>query len=68
MPADTRPQYQLVWKDGAHGRAEAGVDRPAILTVLSSVRAGDFVLLPRGTGLSKGHLSGHLTKLEAAGW
>jgi DNA-binding transcriptional ArsR family regulator len=41
--------------------------RLAILTVLSSVRAADFVFLQRTTGLTKGNLSSHLTKLEEAG-
>lgn len=41
--------------------------RLAILTVLSSVRDADFVFLQRTTGLTKGNLSSHLTKLEAAG-
>ena len=41
--------------------------RLAILTVLSSVRAADFVFLQRTTGLTQGNLSSHLTKLEDAG-
>jgi DNA-binding MarR family transcriptional regulator len=41
--------------------------RLAIMTVLSSVKAGDFVFLQRTTGLTKGNLSSHLTKLEEAG-
>ena len=41
--------------------------RLAILTVLSSCRSADFVFLQRVTGLSKGNLSSHLTKLEGAG-
>jgi DNA-binding MarR family transcriptional regulator len=41
--------------------------RLAILTILASVREGDFVFLQRTTGLSKGNLSSHLSKLEAAG-
>jgi DNA-binding transcriptional ArsR family regulator len=41
--------------------------RLAILTVLSSVKDADFVFLQRATGLSKGNLSSHLTKLEEAG-
>jgi DNA-binding transcriptional ArsR family regulator len=41
--------------------------RLAILTVLSSVRDADFVFLQRATGLTKGNLSSHLTKLEHAG-
>ena len=41
--------------------------RLAILTVLPSVNAADFVFLQRTTGLTKGNLSSHLTKLEEAG-
>jgi DNA-binding MarR family transcriptional regulator len=41
--------------------------RLAILTVLSSVTNADFVLLQRTTGLTKGNLSSHLTRLEDAG-
>jgi len=41
--------------------------RLAIMTVLSSVKAADFVFLQRATGLTKGNLSSHLTKLEEAG-
>jgi DNA-binding transcriptional ArsR family regulator len=41
--------------------------RLAILTVLSSVDAADFIFLQRTTGLTKGNLSSHLTKLEEAG-
>jgi DNA-binding MarR family transcriptional regulator len=41
--------------------------RLAILTVLSSVATADFVFLQRTTGLTKGNLSSHLTKLEEAG-
>ena len=40
--------------------------RLAILTVLSSVDAADFVFLQRATGLTKGNLSSHLAKLEDA--
>jgi DNA-binding transcriptional ArsR family regulator len=41
--------------------------RLAILTVLSSLSAADFVFLQRTTGLTKGNLSSHLTRLEEAG-
>jgi DNA-binding MarR family transcriptional regulator len=41
--------------------------RLAIMTVLSSVKDADFVFLQRATGLTKGNLSSHLTKLEEAG-
>ena len=41
--------------------------RLAILTVLSSVKSADFTFLQQTTGLTKGNLSSHLTKLEEAG-
>ena len=41
--------------------------RLAIMTVLSSVQSADFVFLQRTTGLTKGNLSSHLSKLEEAG-
>jgi DNA-binding transcriptional ArsR family regulator len=41
--------------------------RLAILTVLSSVNDADFVFLLNTTGLTKGNLSSHLSKLEDAG-
>jgi DNA-binding transcriptional ArsR family regulator len=41
--------------------------RLAILTVLSSVKRADFTFLQQVTGLTKGNLSSHLTKLEEAG-
>jgi DNA-binding MarR family transcriptional regulator len=54
-------------------RKFADVDRlvhePArlmILTILSVVESADFLYLQRETGLTKGNLSSHLSKLEAA--
>jgi DNA-binding MarR family transcriptional regulator len=41
--------------------------RLAILTVLSSAGDADFLFLQRATGLTKGNLSSHLARLEAAG-
>jgi DNA-binding transcriptional ArsR family regulator len=41
--------------------------RLAILTVLCSVADADFLFLERATGLTKGNLSSHLARLEAAG-
>ncbi|MEJ5309015.1 MAG: transcriptional regulator [Anaerolineae bacterium] len=41
--------------------------RLALLTALSACRSADFVSLQRLTGLTKGNLSTHLTKLEEAG-
>ncbi len=52
----------------------AGLDRlihePArlsILTALSACKSADFLFLQRLTGLSKGNLSSHLSKLEEGG-
>ncbi len=41
--------------------------RLSIMTVLSSVVSADFMFLQQVTGLSKGNLSSHLSKLEEAG-
>jgi DNA-binding MarR family transcriptional regulator len=41
--------------------------RLAILTALSVCEKADFLFLQRITGLTKGNLSSHLSKLEAAG-
>ncbi len=56
-------------------RSVTGLDRlihePArllILTILSSVASADFLFLQRETGLTKGNLSAHLSKLEEAGY
>ena len=56
-------------------RKVAEVDRlihePArlmIVTILSAVDSADFLYLQRETGLTKGNLSSHLSKLEAAGY
>jgi DNA-binding transcriptional ArsR family regulator len=41
--------------------------RLALLTALGAVESADFLFLQRLTGLTKGNLSSHLAKLEAAG-
>lgn len=41
--------------------------RLAILTALSASESVDFLFLQRLTGLTKGNLSSHLSKLEGAG-
>jgi DNA-binding transcriptional ArsR family regulator len=42
--------------------------RLMILTILNSVEKADFVYLQRDTGLTRGNLSVHLTKLNEAGY
>lgn len=56
-------------------RSLAGVDRlihepsrSTILAILAYVESVDFLYLQRETGLTKGNLSVHLSKLEAAGY
>ena len=56
-------------------RLLAGVDRlihepsrSSILAILASVESADFLYLQRETGLTKGNLSVHLTRLEEAGY
>jgi DNA-binding MarR family transcriptional regulator len=42
--------------------------RLLIVTILSSVASADFLFLQRETGLTKGNLSAHLSRLEEAGY
>lgn len=42
--------------------------RLLILTILSTVTSADFLFLQRETGLTKGNLSAHLSKLDEAGY
>jgi DNA-binding MarR family transcriptional regulator len=42
--------------------------RLLIVTILSTVASADFLFLQRETGLTKGTLSAHLSKLEEAGY
>ena len=42
--------------------------RLLIVTILSAVEKVDFLFLLRETGLTKGNLSTHLSKLESAGY
>jgi len=62
-------------KAGDIARSLAEVDRlihePArlmIMTILSAVESADFIYLQRETGLSKGNLSSHLSRLEEANY
>ncbi|WP_243316346.1 winged helix-turn-helix domain-containing protein [Geothrix paludis] len=62
-------------KNGPDPRAILDLDRIvheparlAILTVLASAEEVSFLFLQRVTGLSKGNLSSHTQKLEAAGY
>ena len=56
-------------------RSLAGVDRlihepsrTIILAILAVVESADFLYLQRETGLTKGNLSVHLSKLEEGGY
>jgi DNA-binding transcriptional ArsR family regulator len=42
--------------------------RLMIVTILAAVESADFLFLERETGLTKGNLSSHLSKLENAGY
>jgi DNA-binding transcriptional ArsR family regulator len=42
--------------------------RLMIVTILSAVESADFLYLLRETGLTRGNLSAHLSKLESAGY
>lgn len=42
--------------------------RLLIVTILSATASADFLFLQRETGLTKGNLSAHLSKLEEVGY
>ena len=42
--------------------------RLMIVSILAAVESADFLYLQRETGLTRGNLSAHLSKLEAAGY
>lgn len=42
--------------------------RSVILAILAAVKSADFLYLQRETGLTKGNLTVHLSKLEKAGY
>ena len=42
--------------------------RLMIMTILSAVESADFLYLQRETGLTRGNLSAHLSRLEEAGY
>lgn len=42
--------------------------RLAIMAILSGCESADFTYLAQATGLTHGNLSGHLTRLERAGY
>lgn len=57
--------------EGPFARLDPLVHAPArlaILTILSAAAEADFLYLLHATGLTKGNLSAHLSKLEEAGY
>jgi DNA-binding MarR family transcriptional regulator len=64
MNAEQQPTRSLVGVD----RLIHEPSRSVILAILSSVESADFLYLLRETGLTKGNLTVHLSKLESAGY
>jgi len=64
MNAEAQPTRSLTGVD----RLIHEPSRSVILAVLSVVKSADFLYLQRETGLTKGNLTVHLSKLEAAGY
>ena len=64
MNAEAQPTRSLVGVD----RLIHEPSRSVILTILSVVESADFLYLLRETGLTKGNLTVHLSKLETAGY
>jgi len=64
MNTEAQPTRSLVGVD----RLIHEPSRSVILTILSVVESADFLYLLRETGLTKGNLTVHLSKLEAASY
>jgi DNA-binding MarR family transcriptional regulator len=64
MNPEAQPTRSLVGVD----RLIHEPSRSVILTILSVVESADFLYLLRETGLTKGNLTVHLSKLETAGY
>jgi DNA-binding MarR family transcriptional regulator len=60
-------QRELMQEIGGLNRVIHEPARLMILTMLCAVDEADFLYLQRETGLSKGNLSAHLSRLEEAG-
>lgn len=56
------------WSVGDIDRLIHEPARLIIVTILNAVESADFLYLQRETGLTKGNLSAHLSKLEEAGY
>jgi len=56
------------WEIGEIDRLIHEPARLVIVTILNVVDAADFLYLQRETGLTKGNLSSHLSKLEEGGY
>ncbi len=57
--------------EGASADIDRLIHEPArrvIMTILYTAESADFLFLLRETGLSRGNLSSHLSKLESAGY
>ena len=66
----TDPELQAA-EMAAIDKLDRVIHEPArlkIMTHLFVVESGDFTYLMRTTGLTRGNLSSHMTKLEAAGY
>jgi DNA-binding transcriptional ArsR family regulator len=61
MPADLRTLAEI-------DRVIHEPARLALTAILAVVESADFLYLQRETGLTKGNLSSHLSKLEEAGY
>jgi DNA-binding MarR family transcriptional regulator len=67
MPHSTESSGEM----NAIDRIDRIIHEPArlkIMTHLYIIESGDFVYLMRTTGLTRGNLSSHMTKLEEAGY
>ena len=66
--ADVEPSQETLQPLAALDRIVHEPGRLAVLSLLFVLRTADFLFVMRQTGLTRGNLSSHMSKLETAGY
>ncbi|MFX1318641.1 MAG: transcriptional regulator [Promethearchaeota archaeon] len=67
MPSSNSPPFSSIEDEDVDPIVHSPA-RLKILTILKEVESADFLFILRRTGLTRGNLSSHLSKLETVGY
>ncbi|MFX1404458.1 MAG: transcriptional regulator [Promethearchaeota archaeon] len=67
MPSSNSPSFSSIEDEDVDPIVHSPA-RLKILTILKEVESADFLFILRRTGLTRGNLSSHLSKLETVGY